>query len=192
MQLLLFFARKYPGDSWRIKSLVLWVWGMDTAHKCLVMAGSYLDVVSGDAVTSRTPNVVVAFLYLSTSLVSVPVQTYFTWRIWKCRAKVISILILSLTELILKVGNSMRWALVSILAPCILFHFVVGILMTIKMWIRRISSLGPPKDSMMALPVSNLVVEAATDVTLAIGLSMLLWRTYLKVVSGSSGMQSYV
>ncbi|KAJ2927008.1 hypothetical protein H1R20_g10090, partial [Candolleomyces eurysporus] len=51
---ILFFASKHPGDSWRLKSLVVWVWAMDTVHKCLIMTGTYKDIVSGRAMSPTT------------------------------------------------------------------------------------------------------------------------------------------
>jgi hypothetical protein len=49
--------------------------------------------------------------------------------------------------------------------------------------------LTPPKKNLV---IANMVVVAAADVLLTIGLCVLLWSTYLEVVSGTAGAKSCV
>ncbi|KAJ2927007.1 hypothetical protein H1R20_g10091, partial [Candolleomyces eurysporus] len=172
MQLILFFASKHPGDSWRLKSLVVWVWAMDTIHKCLIMTGNYKDIVSGNAMNPRAPGSRVMIVTQSfPSLVAVPVQAFFVYRIWR-------------------LANRLRWIFIVPLAPCILFHFVMGFVLATINWIRRDNPNAIPRSIMVALIVADMSVGAAVDVLLAIGLCMILCRTYLEVVSGAPGPTS--
>ncbi|KAJ2912085.1 hypothetical protein MD484_g8329, partial [Candolleomyces efflorescens] len=174
LQVILFFVRQYPGDSWRVKLLVLWVWGVDTAHKCIIMGGTYTDIVSGHAVNYRQPNTVFIVTYTLTSCISVPVQSYFTWRIWKCKFLIARISIVT-----------------AFLFPSILFNSVMGVFMTTRIWkLSKYNFVNGPLPQMKALSTSKLIVEAATDVLLAVGLCALLWQTYIKAVGGATATRS--
>ncbi|KAJ2925783.1 hypothetical protein H1R20_g11312, partial [Candolleomyces eurysporus] len=162
MQVINFFTSNYPGDSWRLRSLVIWVWAMDTVHKCLIMAGNYQDLVSGKVMNPTGPNRLMIFTHVATSWVAVPVQLFFMYRIWRFQ-------------------NRIRWFFVIPLAPCILFHFAMGFVLTTVNWIRNGNPAAIPQSTMLALVVANMVVVAAADVLLAVGLCILLWRTYLEV-----------
>ncbi|KAJ2926184.1 hypothetical protein H1R20_g10913, partial [Candolleomyces eurysporus] len=166
MQVILFFAQL-----------------MDTVHKCVIIAGNYIDLVSGEAMSSREVNSVFIVTNIFTSWVSVPVQIYFAWRIWRFK-------------------NPIRWAFVVFLAPCILFHFGTSEPLPIFFLVLTEShgsygncygyrNLDTTQQSDRNLEV-NLEVEAATDVILAIGLCILLWQTYLEVLSGESIVQRLV
>ncbi|RXW17275.1 hypothetical protein EST38_g8581 [Candolleomyces aberdarensis] len=132
MQLILFFASKHPGDSWRLKSLVVWVWAMDTIHKCLIMTGNYKDIVSGNAMNPRASGSRVMLVMQSfPSLVAVPVQAFFMYRIWRLP-----------------------------LAPCILFHFVMGFVLTAVNWIRRDNPNAIPRSIMVVRSLSPFLHQA--------------------------------
>ncbi|RXW12835.1 hypothetical protein EST38_g13018 [Candolleomyces aberdarensis] len=163
---------------------------MDTIHKGLIMAGNYKDIVSGRAMSPTAPGNYVMIVtqvfivsglepeYSSSliqsqiqSLVAVPVQVFFMYRIWRF-------------------ANRVRWFFIVPLAPCILFHFVMGFALTTINWIRRDNPNAIPFSILAALVVSDMTVAAAVDVLLAIGLCTVLWRTYLEVVSGVAGLKS--
>ncbi|KAJ2915064.1 hypothetical protein MD484_g5346, partial [Candolleomyces efflorescens] len=171
MQLILFFASKYPGDSWRLKTLVLWVWAMDTVHKGLIIAGNYKDLVSGRVINPTGPNKEMILTHIATSWVAVPVQLFFMYRIWRFQSRI-------------------RWFFVIPLAPCIAFHFAMGFVLTTVNWIRHNNPEAIPRSVMLNLVIANMVVVAAADVLLAIGLCILLWSTYREVVSGTAGAKS--
>ncbi|KAJ2924157.1 hypothetical protein H1R20_g12936, partial [Candolleomyces eurysporus] len=174
MQLIFFFASKHPGDSWRLKSLVVWAWAMDTVLKCVIMTGEYQDIVSGKAMdpTAHVDRLMIVMQSFP-SLVAAPVQVFFMYRIWRF-------------------ANRARWIFIVPLAPCILFHFVMGFVLTTINWIRhdKPDSNLIPRSIMAALTRADMAVGATVDVLLAIGLCTVLWRTYLEVASGVAGLKS--
>ncbi|RXW13152.1 hypothetical protein EST38_g12705 [Candolleomyces aberdarensis] len=164
---------------------------MDTVHKCLIMAGNYKDIVSGKAMNPTGPNRLMIVTQAFTSFVAVPVQVFFMYRIWRCKRQPLHSLSTSIHRIVCnKVANRVRWFFIVPLAPCILFHFVMGFVLTTVNWIRHDNLNAIPRSTMLALIVADMTVTAAVDVLLAVGLCAVLWRTYLEVVSGIAGVKS--
>ncbi|KAJ2924550.1 hypothetical protein H1R20_g12539, partial [Candolleomyces eurysporus] len=106
------------------------------------MAGNYVDIVSGEAMNSREVNSVFIVTNIFTSWVSVPVQIFFTWRIWRFK-------------------NPIRWAFVVFLSPCILFHFAMGIVMATAIWIKRNNPNAISRSTMMAIKYPGRLTHIA-------------------------------
>ncbi|RXW23740.1 hypothetical protein EST38_g2122 [Candolleomyces aberdarensis] len=96
-----FFTSNYPGDSWRLRSLVVWVWAMDTVHKCLIVVGNYQDLVSGRVMNPTGPNRLMIFTHIATSWVAVPVQIFFMYRIWRFQNRIRWFFVIPLVRIII-------------------------------------------------------------------------------------------
>ncbi|KAF6751925.1 hypothetical protein DFP72DRAFT_906524 [Ephemerocybe angulata] len=159
MQTFLYFFNIDPRDTWKLKALVIWLWLMDTGHQALLISGNYKATVSGDTLNLGNNRVEYVISILFTTMVSVPVQVFFAWRIWK-------------------LGTVARYIFLAILLPAIIFQFVEGLLLLIYN-----SQLSRPDEVTaklgLALIIANLTVGAAVDIVIAAGLCTLLWRTYL-------------
>ncbi|RXW12833.1 hypothetical protein EST38_g13021 [Candolleomyces aberdarensis] len=80
----------------------------------------------------------------------------------------------------------------SFVAPCVLFHFAMGFVLTAVNLMRRDNPNFDtiPRSIVVALIVVDMTAGVTIDVLLAIGLCAVLCRTYLEVVSGVAGLKS--
>ncbi|KAF6754686.1 hypothetical protein DFP72DRAFT_898534 [Ephemerocybe angulata] len=146
MQTFLYFFNLDPRDTWKLKALVIWLWYCDLlflSSDVRICHTDYKATVSGDTLN----------LGNNRTMVSVPVQVFFAWRIWKPEPFAFQL-------------------------PAIIFQFVEGLLLLIYN-----SQLSRPDEVTaklgLALIIANLTVGAAVDIVIAAGLCTLLWRTYL-------------
>ncbi|KAF8884623.1 hypothetical protein BD779DRAFT_767150 [Infundibulicybe gibba] len=166
MQSFLYFFNN-PTDSKYIKFLVVWLWIMDTVHQCLLISGSYKANVSGQIYLIDNVRAEYVIVLLFTSLVSVPTQTFFGYRIWRFADK--------------------NWIIPVLLAPAILFQLAEGIIL-IDLNLSATVGTEMTASTRQAILISNFAVGAAVDILLSAGLCFLLWRSYM--IDGSSITQT--
>ncbi|KAF6754687.1 hypothetical protein DFP72DRAFT_898546 [Ephemerocybe angulata] len=159
MQTFLFFFTANPRDTWQLRTLVVWLWVMDTVHQCLLASGNFKATITGDTMNLTHIRTEYVYSILFTTLVSVPVQIFFSWRIWK-------------------LGKIAKAIFVGLLVPATMFQFVSGVLLAA--FNSRLSRPDQITAKLgLSLIVAHLSVGAAVDIMVAALLCTLLWRTYL-------------
>ncbi|KAF9459886.1 hypothetical protein BDZ94DRAFT_985909 [Collybia nuda] len=139
--------------------LVMWIWVMDTIHQCLLMAGSYKGNVSGEIYLTNNVRVEFVIQMLFTSLVSIPIQVFFIYRIWRFAKR--------------------PWIIPVLAVPVILFEFAEGIMIVVfNVHAKSGSELTEPIEK--ALFISNFVVGSCIDIVVSATLSAMLYGVYLK------------
>jgi len=106
-------------------------------------------------------------ILLFTSLVSVPTQAFFAYRIWRFAGK--------------------RWIIPILLTPAILFQLAEGIVL-IDLNLGATVGTEMTASTRQAILISNFAVGAAVDILLSAGLCFLLWKSYM--IDGSSITQT--
>ncbi|KAI9574189.1 hypothetical protein HD554DRAFT_5838 [Boletus coccyginus] len=154
----------YPKDSLWMKSFVAALWALDTIHEALIVAGVYKYIMAGlanpAAIMDGEPELVVHLL-LGT-LVAVPAQGFFVYRIYVFSGKNIVAPIL--------------WAIQAIYQIVASILYVAKSFTTVDGSIHVVWST-PLDDSFLTdIFTSMLALAAAVDVLIAIALTFLLLR----------------
>jgi hypothetical protein len=143
----------YPGDSWILKSMVAWLWIMDTTHQVALNAGLYKVLISKfgsiEAVTVLRPEFTLQILF--TVLGSTVAQLFFTYRLWMFSEK--------------------KWIIPAVLVPSVVAQFAVQTVYMTRLLIN------PTLDQIRAsgtLAIAFDAMAAATDVGIAFAMVYLL------------------
>ncbi|KIK79895.1 hypothetical protein PAXRUDRAFT_833871 [Paxillus rubicundulus Ve08.2h10] len=165
MQTLVYFVQ-YPNDNIALKALVWWLWITDTVHQALLVDGVYTSQITDFCNYARVSTVVPEFLWqlLLTSLVAIPSQVFFTYRIWRFAGR--------------------RWIYFALLAPVAAFELGGALaflaLGTITPTAAELVSYGPA-----SVFTAVQAVAAAVDITISSGLVYLLYRSREQALRGS-------
>jgi len=165
MQTLVYFVQ-YPKDNIALKALVWWLWTTDTVHQVLLVKGVYTSQITDFCDYGRVSTVVPEFLWqlLLTSLVAIPSQVFFTYRIWRFTGG--------------------QWIYFALLAPVAAFELGGALtflaLGTITPTAAELVSFGPA-----SVFTAVQAVAAAVDITIASGLVYLLYRSREQALRGS-------
>ncbi|KIK81237.1 hypothetical protein PAXRUDRAFT_832991 [Paxillus rubicundulus Ve08.2h10] len=165
MQTLVYFVQ-YPKDDVALKALVWWLWITDTVHQVLLVDGVYTSQITDFCDYGRVSTVVPEFLWqlFLTSLVAIPSQVFFTYRIWRFTGG--------------------QWIYFALLAPVAAFELGGALsflaLGTITPTAAELVSFGPA-----SVFTAVQVVAAAVDITISSGLVYLLYRSREQALRGS-------
>ncbi|KAI9574187.1 hypothetical protein HD554DRAFT_5812 [Boletus coccyginus] len=158
-----FYYIHYPKDSLRMKTFVAALWALDTIHEALIVAGVYKYIMASlanpAAMMDGEPELVLQIL-LGT-LVAVPTQGFFVYRIYVFSGKNIVAPILWAIQAIYQIVASILYVAKS-------FYTVDGSLHIV--W-------GTSPDSFFTnITTSILALAAAVDVLIAMAMTFLLLR----------------
>ncbi|KAG9318042.1 hypothetical protein JVU11DRAFT_106 [Chiua virens] len=161
MQTFFYFVH-YQEDPLRMKSFIAIIWVLDTIHQALVVSGVYKYLMAGLVNPLTILNVVpeLVFELLLSTLVSVPTQAFFVYRIYIFSDK-------------------------SLLAPIVWLPLGIYQIVATLIYVGKganatqVATLGDPFFS--ALSVSYCAVAAAVDILIAFNLTFLLARRRIAV-----------
>jgi len=176
LQTFLYYER-YTEDTILLKSLVAWVFVLDTLHIFLICAGvwQYFVVHFGDDTFLASTHAPLVISLVVTSTVSSTVQSFFIYRIWLCvfkwRLYYHHSGIGSVTR------SHFRWLLPAILMPFVVAQLVLGGLCTVvaMAFDTSLSAVSGPLLSTAANAGNG--VAMAVDITITISLCTLLAMT---------------
>jgi len=160
LQTFLYYER-YTGDTILLKSLVAWVFVLDTLHIFPICAGvwQYFVVHFGDDTFLAYTHAPLVISLVVTSAVSSTVQSFFIYRIW------------------LLTRSHFRWLLPAILMPFVVAQLVLGGLCTVVAMAFD-TSLSAVSESLLSTAANaGNGVAMAVDITITISLCTLLAMT---------------
>ncbi|KAH7905752.1 hypothetical protein BJ138DRAFT_1147992 [Hygrophoropsis aurantiaca] len=156
MQTLLYFVN-YQNDSRYLKLLVIWLWIVDTVHQVLIVQGVYTSLITDFCDYGRARSVVPEFLWqvFLTSLVAIPSQFFFTYRLWMFTGK--------------------KWMYFIFLAPATAYELVGGLVFI------AIGTITPTAAALVSFTPASIFtsiqgIAAVVDIGNAAGLVYLLWK----------------
>ncbi|KAH8113548.1 hypothetical protein DFH11DRAFT_306732 [Phellopilus nigrolimitatus] len=151
-----YYFNRYTKDEWWMKTLVVWVWVLDTIHQGLITHTAYTYLITnyGNPVFLNTIVDTLLIEVLFNALVVLSVQTFFVMRIWKLSHKSIPLIV--------------------ILCMLVAAEFILSIVYLVKaLQLGTFTNL--PK--IVNLSRSINIFGAAGDVAIAISLIWLLQRS---------------
>ncbi|KAH7910147.1 hypothetical protein BJ138DRAFT_141486 [Hygrophoropsis aurantiaca] len=156
MQTLLYFVN-YPNDTRYLKLLVIWLWIVDTVHQVLIVQGVYTSQITDFCDYGRAETVTPQFLWqvLLTSLVAIPSQFFFTYRLW------------------IFTGN--KWLYLIFLIPATAYELVGGLVFI------AIGTITPTAAALVSFTPASVFtavqgIAAVVDIGNAAGLVYILWK----------------
>ncbi|KAF8841082.1 hypothetical protein BDN67DRAFT_1047481 [Paxillus ammoniavirescens] len=176
------FDHRFPKDNIALKALVWWLWITDTVHQVLLVEGVYTSQITDFCDYGRVSTVVPEFLWqlLLTSLVAIPSQVFFTYRIWRSNAG------------ILVTGR--QWIYFALLAPVAAFELGGALAFLALGGVSLVRPSGEslpvrlahcPPNQLQSVFTAVQAVAAAVDITIASGLVYLLYRSREQALRGS-------
>ncbi|KAH7924108.1 hypothetical protein BV22DRAFT_1196169 [Leucogyrophana mollusca] len=184
MQSLIYFVN-YPNDSTILKVLVIWLWQVslskpssklvDTTHEVLIVDGGkaapfillvpgltpiqvYTSLITDFCNYARVETVVPEYIWqvLLTSLVALPSQTFFTYRIWQFSGR--------------------KWIFFALLAPLATFELAGGLAFI------ALGTITPTDQALVSVKLSSIFTAvqgtaAGVDISIAAGLVYLLYAS---------------
>ncbi|KAF8956699.1 hypothetical protein BDZ97DRAFT_1925236 [Flammula alnicola] len=157
MQTFMYFFNR-SNDGLATRALVTWLWVADTVHTCLLMVGSYKQIVTGGNLRIDSVSREYVMSFFVTMLVALPTQFFFSSRVYRF-------------------GGG-HWWFPILLTPLILFQIVEGIVVTGFLYNSPSSHQIIAVASTHALLIANIAVGAGTDVIICVSLFALLWKRY--------------
>ncbi|KLO12252.1 hypothetical protein SCHPADRAFT_941345 [Schizopora paradoxa] len=160
---LYYYFEKYPKDNWWIKSLVIWVWCLDTTHQALTCHGTYTYLVSQYGNPA----------YLNNILPSLKGMAFISAFIW---VSVQSFLVLRIYRLCRKDITGDGWKTIPLVG--ILVVFVAALFICLTTYSIKVFGLTVWSDigKVNGLSRATNAVGAAADVSIAMALVFLLHR----------------
>ncbi|KAH7924645.1 hypothetical protein BV22DRAFT_493211 [Leucogyrophana mollusca] len=154
MQSLIYFVN-YPNDKAILKVLVVWLWLVDTTHETLIVEGVYTSIITDFCNYARIETVVPEYIWqvLLTSLVALPSQVFFTYRISQFSGR--------------------KWIFFALLAPLATFELAGGLAFI------ALGTITPTDQALVSVRLSSIFTAvqgtaAGVDITIAAGLVYLL------------------
>ncbi|KIJ05877.1 hypothetical protein PAXINDRAFT_20892 [Paxillus involutus ATCC 200175] len=155
LQTFIYYGR-YPKDPVILKSLVAFVFVLDTLHTFLISVGVWQCLILhfGDETFLMYTNAPMLISVVVTSVISSSVQSFFIYRIW------------SLTR------NRFKWVFPVVLIPFVVAQLVLGAFYVVTLMNTSAAEISTP----LLLRVGNGLdgLAAAVDITITIALCTLL------------------
>ncbi|KAH7924103.1 hypothetical protein BV22DRAFT_533563 [Leucogyrophana mollusca] len=168
MQSLIYFVN-YPDDTKILKALVVWLWVTDTAHTALVIQAAYTSLVPDFCNYARVANIIPGYLWqiLPTSLVALPSQIFFTYRIGQF--------------------SNRKWIFFALLAPAAAYE-LAGALAFIAF-----GAITPTDQTLVSVKVSSIFTAvqgtaAGIDILISASLVYLLYVRWENVLPRSKNI----
>ncbi|KAI0804585.1 hypothetical protein BC629DRAFT_1191094 [Irpex lacteus] len=155
MQMFLYFTIGF-NDRPLLRAAVILTWLMTTANELALLAGLYMNVVTGEILVVESSRIEYLLSPLFTAIVGFSAQSLFAYRIYRFSENVLA---------------------TAILACGVILQLVAGITLFVIETRVKLGDPIPPSETKVIV-ITALVLSAVVDLSLSIVLCFFMWRTY--------------